>query len=138
MLTDEEVGRIADAVAERLKEDAVITHILEHEATGAGRVIDAAKAKATLCKCFTVEEDGFEACWSPGILGLMTSQRNPEQIAEFCAMGKELAGEGAKARFKKFRTAVKEAHKRWEEKGGGLPEWWEEIGRSLEEHKVEF
>lgn len=122
--------------AEELK--SLVINCMEHEILGSGRVIDPARARATPCTCFTVEEDGFEACWSPGILGLMTTQKNPEQIREFCKMGKIPGGEGARERFLKVRGAISEAHERWERKGGGLPGWWEEVARSLKEHKIEL
>ncbi|GAH35808.1 unnamed protein product [marine sediment metagenome] len=122
--------------AEELK--SLVINCMEHEILGSGRVIDSVKARATPCTCFTVEGDGFEACWSPGVLGLMTSQKNPEQIREFCKMGKLPGGEGAGERFLKVRGAISEAHERWEKKGGGLPGWWEEVARSLEERKIEL
>jgi len=137
MTKDVEIERTVIRMENALLRELLID-ILEHEATGHGRVIDRARARATPCTCFTMEEDGFEACWSPGILGLMTTKKNPEQIREFCAVGKMPGGEGAKERFLKFRGAVKEAHERWEKRNGGLPEWWEEVGRSLEEHKIEL
>lgn len=118
--------------------DEILVHILEHEATGHGLVIDAARARATPCTCFTVEEDGFEACWSPGVLGLMTTKKNPEQIREFCALGKFPGGAGAKERFLKVKGAIKKAHERWEKGKGGLEEWWKEVGKSLEEKEIEL
>lgn len=136
MLTDQDIDRIAEAVAERLKEDAVITHILEHEATGAGRVIDAAKAKATPCKCFTYDSDMY--AWSPGVLGLISSKKNPEQYREFCALGCIPAGAGAEERFRKIKGAIGEAHKEWEAKGGDLKEWWEIVGKKMEEKRIEL
>lgn len=114
----------------------ILLDILEHQAVGSGRVIDAGKAAATPCTCFSY--DGAEMCWSPGVLGLMSSQKNPEQIAKYCALGKTPDGSGVRQRFAKVKGAVEEAHKEWEKKGGGLPGWWSEVGKSLEKHKIEL
>lgn len=128
------------AVSEReeaVRNKEILLDILEHKVMGGGRVIDIARAEATPCKCFSYE--GIEEmCWSPGVLGLMSSKKNPEQIARYCAAGKTFDGSGAKERFEKMRTAINEAHKEWEEKGGGLPGWWSEVSKSLEKHKIEL
>ncbi len=142
-LTEERIGEIAraaarEAVGEAQVKGELLFHIAEHEAVGHGLVIDPARARATPCTCFTVEEDGFESCWSPGVLGLITSKKNPEQIAEFCAKGKVYGGAGAKERFLKVRDAIKKAHEQWEKKGGGLPGWWQEVGKSMKEHSIEL
>jgi len=120
--------------AERNKE--LLLDVLEHQAVGGGRVIDVARAEATPCTCFSY--DGAEMCWSPGILGLMSSQKNPEQIRRYCAVGKTPDGSGVKQRFAKVKTAVEEAHEEWEKKGGGLSGWWSEVAKSLEKHKIEL
>lgn len=109
----------------------LIVHILEHEVTGGGRVINPELAKATPCKCFTHE--GEEYAWSPGVLGLISSKKTPEQFKEVCAAGCIPAGAGAQARFRKFKAAVQEAHKEWEKKGKGLKGWWEMLGDKFSE-----
>jgi len=69
---------------------------------------------------------------------LMTSEKNPEQIAEFCAAGKRYDGSGVRVRFEKVKTAVEDAHKEWEKSGDGLKGWWEAMAKSLKEHKIEL
>ncbi|MBA7558265.1 hypothetical protein ES705_51062 [subsurface metagenome] len=125
-----EMGTEADTNKELLLD------ILEHESTGSGLVLDPAKAAATPCKCFAY--DSQEYCWSPGVLGLISSKKNPEQIAQFCAVGKSPAGEGVKERFTKIKLAIEEAHREWEKKGEGLPAWWNEVAKSLKKHGVEL
>lgn len=120
--------------AEQNKE--LLLDVMEHKVLGSGRVIDAARAKATPCTCFTY--DDAEMCWSPGILGLMSSKKNPEQIAKYCALGKTPDGSGVKQRFAKIKGAVEEAHAEWEKSGDGLPEWWSAVAKSLEKHKIEL
>ncbi|MBA7566965.1 hypothetical protein ES708_08665 [subsurface metagenome] len=114
----------------------LLLDILEHESTGAGLVLNPARAEATGCKCFAY--DSQEYCWSPGVLGLISSKKNPEQIARFCAVGKTPAGEGVKERFGKIKGAVEEAHREWLKKGEGLPAWWDEVAKSLKKHGVEL
>ena len=100
-LTKEEIQEIAARTAEEIIDriygipDLAI-HIAEHEATGSGRVVDAALARATPCKGFSFEDETY--AWSPGVLGLMSSKKNPEQIREFCEKGIEPAGAGAQKR----------------------------------------
>lgn len=141
-LTNTEIKEIAkrsaDEVVARLRGDIpeLAMHIAEHEVVGSGRVIDAAKARTTGCKCF--EYEGQSYAWSPGVLGLISSRKNPEQFREFCALGCEPAGEGARERFAKLSTAIREAHQEWERKGGGLPEWWQTVGQKLAERGIEL
>jgi len=140
-LTEQEIKEIAQKTADEVLSrmpSTLILHIMEHEVIGGGRVIDEAKAVATPCKCFTMEDDGFEACWSPGILGLMTSQKNPEQIAKYCALGKEPGGEGAQKRFTEIRSAISEAHEEWKKEDSGLAGWWEKVGEKLEARGIEL
>jgi len=114
----------------------LLINILEHEATGQGRIIDPAKARATPCTCFTY--DTTQYAWSPGVLGLISEKRNPRQFREFCTLGCIPGGEGVQKRFEQIKGAISEAHERWQKKGGGLPAWWEEVAQSLEEHKIEL
>lgn len=125
---------IATRVSEKLEHPTLTVHIFEHEAIGHGLVLDPAKARATGYKTF--EYEGEKYAWSPGVLGLMSSKKNPEQLAEFCAKGEEPAGAGAAKRFAEIKGVASEAHKQWEEKGGGLPGWWEEIGKKASEAGV--
>ena len=133
------VAELTDVIAELSEPEIqhlLLVHTLEHEATGHGRVIDAARARATPCKCFGYEDE--EYCWSPGVLGLMSSKKNPEQVTEFCTLGKESAGVGVKGRFREIKSAIGEAHEEWEAKGGGLPGWWESVAEKLSEKGVEL
>lgn len=144
-LAKSDIDYLAEAVADKIKEGKfeedtgtaiLILHSLEHQATGAGRVIDAAKAKATPCTCFGFE--GEEYCWSPGVLGLMSSKKNPEQIAQYCEMGKERGGAGAATRFGELKSAIDEAHKEWEKEGGDLKKWWGKVSEKMEEKGIEI
>jgi hypothetical protein len=140
-LTKEEIQeiatKVADQVIERLQEVPDLAfHIAEHEATGSGRVVNAALARATPCKGFTFEGETY--AWSPGVLGLISSKKNPEQLKEFCAKGIEPAGAGAQERFKKLKSAIGEAHKEWEGKGEGLKGWWQAVGEKLEAKGIEL
>jgi hypothetical protein len=113
----------------------LVVHILEHEAAGSGRVVDEAKAKSTPCKCFRFEGDEF--CWSPGVLGLISSKKNPGQMEEFCALGKEPASAGAQKHFNKIKQAVAAAHQEWEKQGGGLKSWWRNVADQMAEIGLE-
>jgi len=134
----EEVGVCTPEAQEIVCIKELILDVLEHEAMGGGRVVNPARARATPCKCYKVEEDGFEFCFSPGIIGGISSKKNPEQIKEYCAMGKTYLMDGITKRIKKVRQAVSEAHQEWEKTGGGLTAWWDAIARSLEKYGVEL
>jgi len=131
--------KVADEVMGRLRERepaGLVVHVLEHEATGQGRVINPARARATPCKCF--EFEGEKYAWSPGVLGLISSKKNPEQYKEFCALGCEPAGAGAAKRFREIKGAIGAAHREWQEKGDGLPDWWRQVGIKLQEKGIEL
>lgn len=137
-MTNEEIEQLADMIVAKLREEpkGLVVHVLEHEVIGGGRVVNERKARATPCTCFKYE--GEEYCWSPGVLGLLSSKKNPEQIAEFCVLGKHAGGAGARRRFAEIKSAVGEAHKEWQEEGGGLREWWNKVGEKVEEKGLEF
>jgi hypothetical protein len=120
--------------AERNKE--LLLDIMEHEVLGSGRVIDSARAEATPCKGFTFNSDTY--AWSPGILGLISSKKNPEQITKYCALGIEQAGGSLVDRFQNVKGVVEEAHQAWKKEGGDLESWWHKVGESLEKHKIEL
>lgn len=136
-LTDQEIReistRVADEVIAKIP-SGLMVHIMEHEVLGSGRVIDPARARATGCKCF--EFEGEEYCWSPGVLGLISSKKNPEQLEEYCVVGKEPAGAGAQQRFAEIKGAISEAHQEWRRNGEGLPSWWEKVGKKLAEKGI--
>ena len=120
--------------AEKNKE--LLLDIMEHEVLGSGRVVDSARAEATPCKGFTFNSDTY--AWSPGILGLISSKKNPEQITRYCALVIEQAGGSLVDRFQKVKGAVEEAHQAWQKEGGGLESWWHKVGESLEKHGIEL
>lgn len=130
------VRTTVEKIAEAEKSKELLLDILEEQALGGGRVINAARAAATPCKCYKIDTD--EMCFSPGIIGSISSKKNPEQIREYCAVGKEYLLDGMQRRINEFRKAVSEAHERWKGRNGTLPEWWEEISRSMKEHKIEL
>jgi hypothetical protein len=115
--------------------EVILLHVLEHEATGSGKVIDAAKARVTPCQCFHYENEDY--CWSPGILGLISGKKNPEQMAEFCKT-KIPGSAGLHSRFSEVKDAVTQAHKEWEQEGSGLKGWWEKVGEKMERRGVSF
>lgn len=138
-LTREEIEQIAtktaDEVVERIHGTLDLAfHIAEHEAIGAGRVLEPAVARATPCRGFKFNEETY--AWSPGVLGLISSKKNPEQLKEFCALGITPAGAGAQERFTKLKGAIGEAHEEWERNGEGLPEWWETVGKKMAEKGI--
>lgn len=137
-LTERDIKEIAQKTADEVlarTPSTLIIHIMEHEVVGSGRVIDAAKAKATGCRCFDFE--GEEYCWSEGILGLISSKKNPDQLQEFCVLGKEPAGDGAQKRFGEIKGAISEAHDEWKKEDSGLPGWWAKVGEKLEARGIE-
>lgn len=140
-LTSEEIDEIVAKTVDEVMDQVygphdLALHIAEHEATGSGRVINAELARATPCKGFTFGSETY--AWSPGVLGLMSSKENPEQVREFCARGMEEAGADAQKRFGKLKSAIGEAHREWQEKGEGLKGWWTAVGGKLAEKGVEL
>ena len=134
-LTETEIqeiaSKVAEQVVERLQEVPDLAfHIAEHEATGSARLIDPTRARDPNipCRCFSFE--GEEYCWKPGYLGLISSKKNPEQMAT-CAI-KVPAGAGAAERFSKLKKAIGQAHKEWEEEKGDLKKWWQKTAENLE------
>lgn len=130
---------IADATADEVMEriygmQEMLANIMEHEVMGGARVINEAKAKNLdiPCKCFKFE--GEEFCWKPGYLGLISSKKNPEQLAN-CRI-KVPASPGAQERFIKIKGAVVKATKEHETKGGGLPAYWTMVGEHLSQAGV--
>jgi hypothetical protein len=128
---EEIATKVADEVINQLQEVPELgLHIAEHEAMGGARIIDPVKAKDTniACKCFSFE--GEDYCWKPGYLGLISSKKNPEQMAT-CAI-RVPAGAGAAERFSKLKKAIGQAHKEWEEEKGDLKKWWQKTAENLE------
>lgn len=139
-MNPKEISQLADTIAQKVVDELdsarLVIHIMEHEATGGGRVIDETKARATPCKCFTFEGETY--CHSEGILGLISSKKNPKQIAKYCAVGKTMQANGRKTRFSEIKGAIGRAHRKWEKGEGGLAEWWEAVAEEMEASKIEF
>jgi hypothetical protein len=129
-LTESRVSEIARQAAKEVVEEAELPlHIAEHVATGSGIVVDEAKAETTPCKTFKFEDTTYG--WSPGIVGLISEKRNPEQFAKYCK-SRIPVSDGVAKRFARVKESVKEAHKEWERQGGGLAEWWRKVAPALE------
>lgn len=137
-MTPQEIDNLADIIAQKVADDIdgtrLVIHIMEHEVTGAGRVIDDAKARTTPCKCVSYEGELY--CHSEGILGLISSKKNPEQIAQYCAVGKIMKPDGLKTRFAQIKEAISRAHKKWEKGEGGLVEWWDAVAEEMVAAKI--
>ena len=103
-----------------------------------GLVVNEAKARATPCNCFTY--NGREYCFSSGVIGMMSSAENPEQLEAFCKVGKTYEVKpGIKQRFESFAGAAEEAHKKIENipKGERLVPWLTAMGEELEKRSIE-
>ena len=143
-MTEQEIERIATEAAKKAVKEAIdelspsllIISIAEHESVGSGRVIDAEKARSTPCKCFTYDSDTY--AWSPGILGLISSKKNPEQYREFCALGCTPASPKMQERFGRLKGAIGEAHQEYLKGDKGIKEWWETVGNKLKEKEIEL
>ena len=148
-MTPEEIDQVATKVAAKVLEETapsvldpagrgLLLHFTEHEIEGAGLVVNEARARATPCNCFTY--NAREYCFSKGIIGMMSSEENPEQIAEFCAVGKSYEVKpGIKERFERFAGAAEAAHKKIEgiPKGERLVPWFGAMSEELEKRGVE-
>ena len=147
-MTPEEIEQVATKVAAKVLDEitptildpagrGLLLQFTEHEIEGAGLVVNEARARASPCNCFTYK--GREYCFSPGVIGMMSSKENPEQIAEYCKVGKTYEVKpGIKERFESFAGAAEEAHKEIEEipKGERLAPWLEAMGKELEKRGV--
>ena len=137
-LTDEDVDHLAESLASKIKTDVtnseMVLHSMEHEATGSARVVNPVTFAdlEVPCRCF--EYEGEEYCWKKGAIGLISPQRNPEQIAK-CKI-RVPAEEGVARRFHQVKEAIGTAHKEWEEEGGDLKKWWTKTGEHLEKAGV--
>jgi len=79
--------RVREIAREEIRLEMPSTHeLLLHfgieEAGSPGAILDEARAKASLCSCFTYK--GKDMCWSPGIIGLLTQ----DQQDIYCVAGK--------------------------------------------------
>ena len=148
-MTPEEVDQVANKVAAKVLDEitptvldpagrGMLLHFTEHAIEGSGLVVNEAKARATPCNCFTY--NGREYCFSKGIIGMMSSAENPEQIAEYCKVGKTYeVRPGIKERFESFAGAAEEAHEKIEgiPKGERLVPWLTAMGEELEKRGIE-
>jgi hypothetical protein len=148
-MTDAEIDQVATKVAVKVLDEitptvldpagrGMLLHLTEHEMEGSGLVVNEARARATPCNCFTYKER--EYCFSPGVIGMISSVENPEQIAEYCKVGKTYEVKpGIKKRFESFAEAAEEAHKGIEEipKGERLVPWLSAMSEELEKRGIE-
>ncbi len=148
-MTPEEIDQVANKVAVKVLDEitptvldpagrGMLLHFTEHAIEGAGLVVNEARARATPCNCFTYK--GREYCFSKGVIGMMSSEENPEQIAEYCKVGKAYEVKpGIKERFETFASAAEAAHKGIEEipKGERLVPWLSAMGEELEKRGIE-
>jgi hypothetical protein len=140
-LSDADVAKIARASADEVMDRVygvtdLTAHIMEHEIMGGARVIDRYKAENPdiPCKCFEFEDETY--CWKPGLLGLISSKKNPEQLSS-CKI-RIPASPGARERFKKIKGAVGEASEEHRKQGGGLEDWMTKVGEKMAEKGVEL
>ncbi len=148
-MTEEEIEQVASKVAVKVLDEitptvldpagrGMLLHFTEHAIEGSGLVVNEARARATPCNCFTYKDR--EYCFSKGIIGMMSSAENPEQIAEYCKVGKTYeVRPGIKERFESFAGAAEEAHKKIETipKGERLVPWLSAMGEELEKRAIE-
>ncbi|GAI37570.1 unnamed protein product [marine sediment metagenome] len=148
-MTPEDIDQVATKVAAKVLEEVspsvldpggrgMLLHFCEHAIEGAGLVVNEARARATPCNCFTY--NGREYAFSPGVIGLISGEKNPEQMEAFCKAGKTYEVKpGIKERFELFASAAEEAHKGIEEipKGERLEPWLTAMGRELEKRGIE-
>ncbi|GAJ24315.1 unnamed protein product, partial [marine sediment metagenome] len=83
---------------------------------------------------------GREYCFSKGIIGMMSSTENPEQIEAYCKLGKTYEVKpGIKERFEVFASAAEAAKGKIESipKGERLAPWLSAVGEELEKWGVE-
>lgn len=142
-LTEEQAKEIGREAAKEVMDQAkfdrqmLLDMTIQHVGSP-GRVIDAERARATPCKCF--EYDSSTYCWSEGVLGLISSDKNPEQIQDFCKVKHSSPSNELKKRFEKFQEAASEAQKEYEQIPESKREWtdWlEAMSKSLEKHGIE-
>jgi len=148
-VTDAEIEQVANKVAAKVLDEitptvldpagrGLLLHFTEHAIEGAGLVVNEARARATPCNCFTYK--GREFCFSKGVIGMISSEENPEQIAEYCKVGKTYEVKpGIKERFETFSSAAEAAHGKIEEipKGERLVPWLSAMGEELEKRGIE-
>lgn len=148
-MTPEEIDQVANKVAAKVLEEVspaildpackgLLIHFTEHAIEGQGLVVNEARARATPCNCFSYK--GREYCFSPGIIGLISGEKNPEQMEAYCKVGKTYEVKpGIRERFETFASAAEEAHEKIEEipKGERLVPWLTAMGAELEKRGVE-
>lgn len=104
-LTDEEIDRIADRVAEKavehLEVDTLLLHSMPYLHGSPGIVVDEERAKASACKCVEYSP-GKKLCWSPGIIGALTD----EQERIYCPTMVEIQRPGTVRRMRSWGESV--------------------------------
>jgi len=148
-ITPEEIDQVASKVAVKVLDEitptildpagrGLLLQFTEHEIEGAGLVVNEERARATPCRVFTYK--GREYAFSPGVIGLISGEKNPEQMEAYCKVGKTYEVKpGIKERFETFASAAEEAHEKIEEipKGERLVPWLTAMGEELEKRGVE-
>ena len=104
-LTEEEIDRIAERVAEKAVEKLDVENLLLHSLPylhgSPGIVVDEARAKASACRCVEYKP-GKRLCWSPGIIGALTD----EQEGLYCPTTLEIERPGTVERMRKWQESV--------------------------------
>ena len=148
-MTPDEIDQVANKVAAKVLDEitptvldpagrGMLLHFTEHAIEGQGLVVNEARARATPCNVFTYKDR--EYAFSPGVIGLISGEKNPEQMEAFCKAGKTYEVKpGIKERFESFAGAAEEAHKKIEEipKGERLVPWLTAMGEELEKRSIE-
>ena len=104
-LTDEEIDRIAERMAEKAMEKLDVENLLLHSVPylngSPGIVVDEERAKASACKCVQYKP-GKKLCWSPGIIGALTD----EQESTYCPTTIEIERPGTVHRMRRWQESV--------------------------------
>lgn len=133
-MTQDEMERLAEMVAEKLKEDTTTTWLIFHSVPYAhgspGIVIDADVAARTPCKCY----DGI--CFSKGIVGALSES----QKEAYCPTIEHVTSPGMTRRIKNWQEAVSTCKGEISkyEKGERLEPWLECMGRELAKRGIEI
>lgn len=104
-LTDEEIDRIAERVAEKALEQLDVENLLLHSLPylhgSPGIVVDEERAKASACKCVEYAP-GKRLAWSPGIIGALTD----EQEKRYCPTMLHIERPGTVGRIRRWQESV--------------------------------
>jgi len=133
-MTQDELERLAEMVAEKLKEDTTTTWLIFHSVPyvhgSPGVVIDADVAARTPCKCYD------NVCFSRGIVGALSES----QREAYCPTTEHVTSPGMTKRLEHWQEAVNtcKAEISKYEKGERLEPWLECMGRELPKRGIEI